>query len=257
MPSRTPLQVSESRAAELVAAVLDRRRRSGDPDLVRASDDVLGVVRHVAGHRRVAAAVLHEDTLDALELLEYARVRLPALPGAYDALEYELLSRRRDAQVSLADVAARLGVTRQAVDLRLRRGRAASNGLARSELADRAHETIRQEAARWRRDRALAVRTVIVVFGRHVDELRGDGHLVDLVEILLAPDDDRRPPAVTDPVTEQDLVLLRRVLAAARASTVFGALDGDSRIRAATEQGDRLIREYDVLTADVERFRRR
>jgi transcriptional regulator with XRE-family HTH domain len=256
MPSRVLLEIDERQAATLVAAVLDRRRDKGDPDLALATDDVLGVVRHVIRHRRVAMQVLRQDTLDALELLEFARARLPALPGVYDALEYNLLEKRRGAGLSLADIADRLKVSRQAVDLRMRRGRAASDGLSRSEHADRAHQAARGQIARWQHDRALAVRTVMRVLDQNSHELAADEDLTDMIEILLAPDDDRRSPAVTDPVDPTDITLLRRVLTMTRASAVFNALAENSRVRAAVEQGERLVAEYTKLTVDLEPYRR-
>jgi hypothetical protein len=213
--SRKLLAVSESRAALLVDQILERRRKADDPMLSRASDDVPDLIRYVArsSTRQVPAMVLREDVLDALELLEYARGRLPAVPGAWDALEGQLLAKRGAVALSLADIAERLGVTRE-------------------------------------------VRTVMRVLEERLDELAADEDLVDYIEILIAPDDDRRVPAVTDPVGAADMRLLEMVVRKIRASRVFEALPDGSRVRAAVAQGEVLVAEYRELTAGLEKWRR-
>lgn len=256
--SRKLLEVSETRTAELVDGILDRRRRADDPLLSRASDDIPSLLRYVADTttRHVPAAVLREDVLDALELLEYARARIPAMPGVWDGLEYRLLSMRRRVQLSLQDVADRLQITRYAVDARERRGAAADKGLLRTPVADRAERTSRGAIDRWQRDKALSARTVMRVLEERLDELADDEDLVDMVEILTAPDDDRRPPAVTDPVSESDMRLLDRVVRMIRSRPVFEQLPEDSRIRAAVRQGEQLAEQHREITAELEKWRK-
>lgn len=255
MPPRKLLEVSPTRAARLVDEILDRRRRADDRDLPRASDDVVELIRYVATCRRVKPHILHADTLDALELLEYARAQLPAGPGVWDRLEQQLLEGRRGALLSLADIAERLGTTRQAIDARARRAAAAEKGLRRSEVADRAERKARGAIDRWHRDRAVSVRTAMAVFGEHAGDL-ADEHAVDLIEILVEPDDDRRPPALEAPVRATDMTLLARVVRVVSGSPAFAGLPVGSRLRAAVEQGERLVAEHGELTAGVERFRR-
>lgn len=242
----------------LVDGILNRRRRAADPLLSRAADDIPSLLRYVADTttRQVNAAVLREDVLDALELLEYARARIPAMPGVWDGLEYRLLSMRRGVQLSLQDVADRLQVTRYAVDARARRGAATDKGLLRTPVADRAERASRGAIDRWHRDKALSVRTVMRVLEERIDELAADEDLVDMIEILVAPDDDRRPPAVTDPVSESDMRLLDRVVRMIRSRPVFGRLPDGSRVRAAVEQGERLAGQYREITAELEKWRR-
>jgi hypothetical protein len=256
--TRKKLDVTPARASQLVDEILKRRRAADDPMLTRASDDVSDLVRYVAqtDPRQVGAHVLREDVLDALELLEHARAHLPAVPGAWDALEYTLLSMRRRLALSLQDIADRLGVTREAIDRRARRGAAANKGLKRSEVADRAERAAHGKIQRWHETKALSVRTVMRVLEDHLGELAEDEELVDYIEILIAPDDDRRPPAVTDPVSAADMRLLDLVLRRIRGAAVFKALPETSRIRLAIEQGDGLVRQYNELTAGVEKYRR-
>jgi transcriptional regulator with XRE-family HTH domain len=256
--SRKLLVVSEARAAVLVDRILERRRRADDPLLSRASDDIPSLVRYVAQttSRQVEAHVLREDVLDALELLEYARQRLPAVPGVWDQLEYQLLSIRRRCGLSLQDIADRLQVSRYAVDKRAKRGAAADKGLLRSEVADRVERRAAGAIARWHETKALSVRTVMRVLEERIGELGDDQDLVDMVEILTAPDDDRRPPAVTDPVSAADMRLLDRVVRMVRSRPVFEALSAGSRVRAAVEQGEALVAQYRELTAEVERWRK-
>jgi hypothetical protein len=156
----------------------------------------------------------------------------------------------------LQDIADRLGVTREAIDRRARRGAAANKGLKRSEVADRAERAARAKIQRWHETKALSVRTVMRVLEDHLGELAGDEELVDYIEILIAPDDDRRPPAVTDPVSAADMRLLDLVLRRIRGAAVFKTLPETSRIRPAIEQGDGLVRKYNELTASVEKYRR-
>ena len=223
MPARKVADVSQAEAHRLIDEILDRRRRHHCPDLHRASDDPLTLVRYVTIAHRVPAAVVEQDVLDALRVLEYARTHLPARAGEFDELEYMLLVAGQDVcpcmrapgccagpvHLTLSDLAEVLEVSGQAVSYRVARHRAAGVGLRRSELADRKAGSCARAEVRWRRLNASPVRTAVEVLGKHQAYLPIDA--ADLLDIILSSDSDR-PATISDPLSWQDLRLLRRVV---------------------------------------------
>ncbi|WP_186403762.1 hypothetical protein [[Actinomadura] parvosata] len=145
MPKRTLVQIDKTAGQEAIERIVQRRRKVGDPDLavlesVDPIEHPLTIVRHILTCRRVPDWVTVQDVLDALWVLAYVRRHCPHRPDEAEKLEHELLELGVRMQIAMIRMAPALNVrSRQAVEHRLLRHRAAKLGLARSERAERAH----------------------------------------------------------------------------------------------------------------------
>lgn len=116
-----------------------------DPDLDVLLHEIpaeqpVAVIRHVLTCRRVPDWVISNDVIDALWVLAYIRRYTPHVPDEADRLEHDLLELGCAKQIAMIRMAPPLNVrTRQAVENRILRHRAAKLGLARSEREERAH----------------------------------------------------------------------------------------------------------------------
>uniref|UniRef100_UPI003F497C17 hypothetical protein n=1 Tax=Nonomuraea bangladeshensis TaxID=404385 RepID=UPI003F497C17 len=104
------------------------------------------------------------DVIDGLWVLAYVRRYFPHLPEEADRLEHDLLELGCTKQIAMIRMAPPLNVrTRQAVENRILRHRAAKLGLARSERQERAHRLsialprATSAEARWYDRHALAL----------------------------------------------------------------------------------------------------
>ncbi len=98
------------------------------------------MIRYVLTCQRVPDWVTSNDVIDALWVLAYVRRYFPHLPEEADRLERDLLELGCAKQIAMIRMAPPLNVrTRQAVENRILRHRAAKLGLARSERQERAH----------------------------------------------------------------------------------------------------------------------
>lgn len=150
MPNRTLPQISKTAGQTAIERIVQRRGETGDPDLAKLLTDdpvqhPLAVIHHVLGCRRVPDWVVSNDVLDALWVLAYVRVHCPHRPGEADQLEYSLLELGCAMQIAMIRMAPPLNVrSRQAVEHRILRHRAAKLGLGRSERQERAHRLSRE-----------------------------------------------------------------------------------------------------------------
>ncbi|MFF1613541.1 hypothetical protein ACFVYA_37745 [Amycolatopsis sp. NPDC058278] len=137
MPPRTTRSIPIEEAQRALAHLRARRTVPRNSDEPRR--EMIDMIRHVARSTpRAGQQHVRDDVVDALTLLEFSRLHVPALPGELDELEAEVaIVARKVAKMSLADLAQHLGLSRQGVDHRIRRQSAASEGLPRSEVADR------------------------------------------------------------------------------------------------------------------------
>jgi hypothetical protein len=150
MATRTQREITRSEADAAVQRIINRRTRLEDPDLEQASDVPLEAVEYVLKCQRVPNEVLRADILDALVVLEYARVHVPATPRQLDRLEYGLLTAGRDAELNYSQLARALGLrTRQAAEHRLLRLASAARGQRRHENAERAARRTDDREVDW------------------------------------------------------------------------------------------------------------
>lgn len=145
MPKRAEPQISKTAGERAIAAIVERRRQVRDLDLEGLLRDVpqeqpVAVIRYVLTCQRVPDWVTSNDVIDALWVLAYVRRYFPHLPEEADRLERDLLELGCAKQIPMIRMAPPLNVrTRQAVENRILRHRAAKLGLARSERQERAH----------------------------------------------------------------------------------------------------------------------
>jgi hypothetical protein len=145
MPKRTQPQISKAAGQRAIREILERREKVRDPDvqlLLRddPAEHPIAVIRYVLTHQRVPDWVTSSDVIDALWVLAYVRVHWPHLPEEAERLEHELLELGCAKQITMIRMAPPLNVrTRQAVEHRILRHRAARLGLGRSERQERAH----------------------------------------------------------------------------------------------------------------------
>ncbi|WP_219518841.1 hypothetical protein [Nonomuraea ceibae] len=145
MPKRAEPQISKTAGQRAITEIVDRRRQVRDPDLETLLRDVpeeqpVAVIRYVLASHRVPDWVTSNDVIDALWVLAYVRRYFPHLPEEADRLERDLLELGCAKQIAMIRMAPPLNVrTRQAVENRILRHRAAALGLARSERQERAH----------------------------------------------------------------------------------------------------------------------
>ncbi|MEW9552616.1 hypothetical protein [Nonomuraea sp. NPDC050783] len=153
MPRQAIPRVSKTAGQDAIDAIVERRRQVRDPDLdglLRSDpgENPLSVVRHVLSCQRVPDWVLVGDVIDGLWVLAYIRVYCAHRPEEAERLEHGLLELGRAKQVALIRMAPPLNVrTRQAVEHRILRHRAAQLGLGRNERHERAHR-LSQAASR-------------------------------------------------------------------------------------------------------------
>lgn len=145
MPKRAEPVVTKTAGQRAIQDIVERRRKAHDPDLETLlrddpADHPLTVIRYVLTRRRVPDWVLVGDVIDGLWVLAYVRRYCPHLPDEADRLEHELLELGCAKQIAMIRMAPPLNVrSRQAVEHRILRHRAAKLGLARNERAERAH----------------------------------------------------------------------------------------------------------------------
>jgi len=145
MPARAKPQVTKAAGQEAIDRIVQRRRETRDPDLATLETDdpaehPLRVIEHVLNCRRVPAWVTSNDVLDALWVLGYVRRHCLHRPEEAERLEHELLELGCAMQIAMIRMAPPLNLrSRQAVEQRLLRHRAARLGLSRSERLERAH----------------------------------------------------------------------------------------------------------------------
>ncbi|GAA1624538.1 hypothetical protein GCM10009733_021540 [Nonomuraea maheshkhaliensis] len=145
MPKRAEPQISKTAGQRAIAEIVERRRQVRDPDLDSLLRNVpeeqpVDVIRYVLACQRVPDWVTSSDVIDALWVLAYVRRYFPHLPDEADRLERDLLELGCAKQITMIRMAPPLNVrTRQAVENRILRHRAATLGLARSERQERAH----------------------------------------------------------------------------------------------------------------------
>jgi hypothetical protein len=187
MATRTQREITRSEADTAVQRIIDRRTRLGDPDLEQASDVPLETVEYVLKCQRVPAEALQADILDALVVLEYARVHVPATPRQLDRLEYGLLTAGRAAGLSYSQLARALGLrTRQAAEHRLLRLASGARGQRRHENAERAARRTIDRELDWFTQHGRALRegaAQIVARREHADDELAET-LEDLAETL-------------------------------------------------------------------------
>jgi hypothetical protein len=170
MPRRAQPRVTKAAGQEAIERIVQRRREVRDPDLAALETDdpvehPLGVIQHVLSCRRVPDWVTSNDVLDALWVLGYVRLYCPHRPDEAERLELELLELGCAMQIAMIRMAPPLNVrSRQAVEHRLLRHRAARLGLGRSERLERAHRLSKMRSqsstsaeARWYDRHALAL----------------------------------------------------------------------------------------------------
>ncbi|MEV1002683.1 hypothetical protein [Nonomuraea sp. NPDC050202] len=189
MPKRSLPQVSKTAGQEAIDRIVQRRRQVRDPDLeaLESNDPAehpLAVIKHVLHCRKVPDWVRSNDVLDALWVLGYVRLHCPHRPDEVEHLEHELLELGCAMQIAMIRMAPPLNVrSRQAVEHRLLRHRAARLGLGRSERLERAHRLSRTRPqdtsteALWYDRHALALwetAAQLVAARSHADHLIDD-----------------------------------------------------------------------------------
>lgn len=186
MPPRSRPRITRTAAAAAATAIARRRLACDDPDREQLPDAELDLVRYVLGHQRVPDAVLAEDVLDALRLLEYVRATLPRL-------EHQLLTLGRSVGVTQATMAGPMGLGgKQAVQNRILRLAAYLRDdpdVASSEHAERRARRAEHAEEQWLRSHGPELRQAVAALlrSRPAEDLLGDalaGDLDDLEEVL-------------------------------------------------------------------------
>ncbi|WP_329430954.1 hypothetical protein OG339_48235 (plasmid) [Streptosporangium sp. NBC_01495] len=200
VPTRTEIEVSKTAGQKAIQGIILRRTKAGDPGVDRLLDDELAenplpVIHHLFQQMRVRAhSITDDDVIDALRVLGYIRTHLDHRPAAVDHLEHELLELGRALQVPLIRLAEPLGLrSAQAVDHRIRRGRAAKQGLPRNERIERAHrldpaqsETTKRREAQWYGRHALKLYDAagkLILLRRQYDALIDDALAEQIVDL--------------------------------------------------------------------------
>lgn len=198
MPTRAQPRINKTAAQEAIQRIMQRRRDARDPDLAAllANDPAeypLAVIRHVLTCQRVPEWVVSNDVLDGLWVLAYVRVYCPHRPDEAERLEHELLELGCAMQIAMIRMAPPLNVrSRQAVENRILRHRAAKLGLGRSERQERAHRLLKSyrpsttsAEALWYDHHALQLWEAacqLVAFRSQLDHLIDD----ELAECMIA-----------------------------------------------------------------------
>ncbi|WP_440107561.1 hypothetical protein [Streptosporangium sp. H16] len=214
MSSRKTRPLSDRARRDATDAILDRRRRLGDPDLEKASDHPVELVTYVLEHQRVSRKAIGADLLDALVVLEGARRQAQQ---EFDRLEHLLLEQGITAGLSLTELGVPVGgLGKSTIHNRLLRGRARQAGLASNEKALRAQ----QRGDRWlavHGKRLLAAAHHLPAHAErvaeHGDEDFADG-LTELAESLATLSAAATDPA--QPIPAADITRMRFIAARLR-----------------------------------------
>ncbi|MFI6485851.1 hypothetical protein ACIBH1_48660 [Nonomuraea sp. NPDC050663] len=158
MPPRSRPRIGKLAGQKLVDRIVDRHDRYEEPPAAVDRDNPLAVLNHVLSSRRsLPDGHLADDVLDALSVVGY-------LLEEISRVEHELLEMGLRLRIPQSRMAEPLGLrSAQAVDNRIRRGRAELQGLPRNERLERAlrltatttSDPLKREA-RWFDPNALA-----------------------------------------------------------------------------------------------------
>jgi hypothetical protein len=196
MPARETRTIPTAAALDAIDAIGERRARCDDPGRAAlpaaprdegVATEPLEVAEYVLGHTRVPRRVLAADVLDALLLVEFSRLKVPATPGTLDFLEFKLLTLGMAAGLSLTEMAVPLGVKhRQTVEQRMVRYASGMRGADRTPHAERAARKEKVARRAWlRRNGPGAVRNVDLLLAHSDDLDRDDARDLAYIKDLL------------------------------------------------------------------------
>ncbi|WP_433358655.1 hypothetical protein [Streptosporangium sp. CA-115845] len=149
MAARRYPTVSEAEGLAAIQQIIDRRITINDPGRDRLSDHPLELVSYVLAHQRVPRDVLQDDILLGLRIVFYARARVPTLPGEIDRLAERLARLGLDMGLTYRQLSVPLKLTRQGVEVWLKREASARRGRGRHESHERAAQLQDAQEIDW------------------------------------------------------------------------------------------------------------